>query len=110
MVRLSDGGVFSWRESIDLHTSARLAGEGTLAFTTATAGPVLTDPDSDLNEEAPAVNYIRACASGPAPDVFRTLILSNERYGKNEGGLIDVLVAAGHGAFNPSMEKTIRSI
>jgi hypothetical protein len=74
-VRLPNGGTFSCPGNIDLHTSAWLAESGSISFTTATAGPVITDPDPeiDLTDEVPAVDFISSCLSGPNPTSIPTL-------------------------------------
>ena len=65
-VRLPNGGTFSCPGNIDLHTSAWLAETGSISFTT-TAGPVITDPESDLTDEVPTVDFVSSCLSGPSP-------------------------------------------
>ena len=72
-VRLPGGGTFSCQADIDLHTSAWLAEAGAISFTTATAGPVLTDPESDLTDEVPPVDFISICSSPRLPTSIPTL-------------------------------------
>jgi hypothetical protein len=67
-VRLPAGGSFACVNRIDLRTSGWLAESGSITFTTATAGPVITDPSADLSEGVPPVNFTSACAAGASQD------------------------------------------
>ena len=67
-VRLPAGGSFACLNRIDLHTSAWLAESGAISFTTATAGPVITDPSGDPSEGVPPVDYNSACPSGASQE------------------------------------------
>lgn len=73
VVHLTNGGIFSCIQRIDLHTSAWQAAAGALSFTTATGPPVETDPVSDLTDEVPPVSFTSSCASGPTPAPVPTL-------------------------------------
>ena len=67
-VRLPAGGSFACLSRIDLHTSAWLAESGAISFTTATAGPVITDPSGDPSEGVPPVDYNSVCPSGASQE------------------------------------------